>query len=347
MHRVSAVSMGSIHRAMIPPPGAWRASELGGKQALILETPSGVMHALAVLIGRLRAVPLPQITRAQAGDPLIDPWMAQVRKEVMHGRGVAIVRGPDPERYALEDYARLYWALGTHLGRGVIQSHLGDYVARVERNPELPWRGTTTDMELRPHTDFHEVMSLASIRAAASGGLSGFVSSLAVHNEILRRRPELLEPLYTGWYNVSPLERHVSEQKTPIFSCVDGAVSCFYNRVFFARPGEAPEPFPEQLAEAMSWLDSVLLQEDLLLRFMLEPGEIVFWNNFLVMHSRTAFADTDAARRLLLRLWLHAPEGRPLEPGVRERGFIVDADHARGTPVPYGEGRLLSVSDLR
>ena len=339
--------MGSIHRAIIPPPAAWRASELAGKEALTLETPPAVMQALERLLERLRGLPFAQIGRAEAGDPLIDSWMARVRAQVMHGRGLALVRGPDPARYALEDYARLYWALGTHLGAGVIQSHIGDYVARVERNPDLPWRGTTTDMELRPHTDFHEVMSLASIRAAESGGLSGFVSSLAVHNEILRRRPELLEPLYAGWYNVSPLERRVSERPTPIFCCVDGAVSCFYNRVFFARPGEAPEPFPPALAEAMTYLDALCLEEPLLLRFMLEPGELVFWNNFLVMHSRTAFSDSATARRLLLRLWLHVPDGRPLEPRVRERGFIVDADHARGTPVPYGEGRLLSVSDLR
>ncbi len=323
--------MTAIHRARIPFPEAWAAQELGGKPSLVRALGADSLRALDTLAAALRGRELSSITQRDASDPAIAEPMAGVRAEVMDGRGIAIVRGPDPARYDPEDYARLYWALGTHLGEGAVQSVFNDYVARVERNPNLPWRGTTTDMELRPHTDFHEVMSLASVSLPESGGVSGFVSSLAVHNELLRTRPELLAPLYEGWYNASPLKRRASSRKVPIFSCVAGHVSCFYNRVFYLKPEEAPEPFPAALTEAMACMDSLCVRDDLIARLVLEPGEIVFWHNFLVMHSRTAFHDSDGHRRLLLRLWLNVPGGRPMAEEVKERARIIDREHIEGS----------------
>jgi Taurine catabolism dioxygenase TauD, TfdA family len=322
--------MTEIHREAIPYPYAWTARELADKQSLVWSFGPRTLGALDALATRLRGREIRAISRDDVSDPAIAGPMARVRSEVMNGRGIAIVRGPDPARYDPDDYARVYWALGTHLGGGVVQSFFDDYVARVERNPNLAWRGTTTDMELRPHTDFHEVMSLASVSLPESGGVSGFVSSLAVHNEILRTRPDLLVPLYEGWYHVSPLDRRVSARKTPIFCCVAGAVSCFYNRVFYAKAEEVAEPFPAALTEAMAYMDELCQRERFIARFLLEPGQIVFWHNFLVMHSRTAFHDTPSRHRLLLRLWLNVPNGRPMADEVRERARIIDRDHLEG-----------------
>lgn len=328
-----------IHGEPIASPQAWTARELGGRDALVQSLDRASLRALDALALSLRGRDFPQITRRDASDPAIAEPLARVRRAVMEGPGLAVLRGPDPSRYDPQDYARLYWALGTHLGEGAVQSVFGDYVARVERNPNLPWRGTTTDMELRPHTDFHEVMSLASVSLAREGGVSGFLSSLAVHNEILRTRRELLAPLYEGWYNVSPLHRRVSARKTPIYCRVGGAVSCFYNRVFFAKPEEAPEPFAPALAQAMAHMDSLCAREDLIVRFILEPGEIVFWHNFLVMHSRTAFHDDADHRRLLLRLWLNVPDGRPMADEIKARARIIDRDHIEGRRPPEGAER--------
>ena len=327
--------MTEVFRALIPEPFAWTGASLGGKAALSREAGPAVLEALDALALRLRGRSEPQITRRDADHPAINTLMAAVREDVMNGRGVAVVAGLDPGRWDPEDFQRLYWALGTHLGQGVVQSFLGDCVARVERNPNLPWRGTTTDMELRPHTDFHEVMSLASISKAEAGGVSGFVSSLAVHNEILTSRADLLEPLYEGWFNVSVRERKASARKVPIFCCVDGKVSCFYNRVFFQEPEDAGEPMPPALVEAMALMDAIATRPGVRAEFTLEPGEVAFWHNFLVMHARTAFQDTPTQRRLLLRLWLNVPGGRPMDEEISARARIIDADHIAGRqPAP-------------
>ena len=322
--------MTNVLNVQIPQPFAWTGADLGGKAPLVREANSAVLEALDDLAIRLRGRPIGTITRQDAEHPAVDALMQAVRSEVMQGRGISVLTGLDPARWDPADYERIYWALGTHLGQGVVQSAFGDYVARVERNPDLPWRGTTTDMELRPHTDFHEVMSLASISTAPSGGVSGFVSALAVHNEILLTRPDLLPALYDGWFNVSILDRTPSVRKVPIFCCVEGKVSCFYNRVFFQPPEDAGAPIPPDLIEGMALIDEIVMRPGFRAEFTLEPGEAVFWHNFLVMHARSAFQDAADRRRLLLRLWLNVPDGRPMDPEFRERARVIDADHLAG-----------------
>ena len=51
--------------------------------------------------------------------------------ELMEGRGIVVVRGFPVERYGVEDMGILYWGLGTHFGRAVSQSRMGDRMGDV------------------------------------------------------------------------------------------------------------------------------------------------------------------------------------------------------------------------
>jgi hypothetical protein len=62
----------------------------------------------------------------------------------------------------------------------------------------------------------------------------------------------------------------------------------------------------------------------------MQPGDIVFWNNFRVLHSRTAFQNTPDRERLLLRLWMHGHESYPMARGYREIARLLDAQHGEG-----------------
>ena len=55
------------------------------------------------------------------------------------------------------------------------------------------------------------------------------------------------------------------------------------------------------------------------LRFLLEPGDMMLWHNYTNLHSRTSFEDDPASPRLLLRLWLSVPNGRPADPKFKMR----------------------------
>jgi hypothetical protein len=81
---------------------------------------------------------------------------------------------------------------------------------------------------------------------------------------------------------------------------------------------------PGNLREALAYVAETAERDDLALRFMLEPGEFVLWHNFLNLHSRTEFENDATHRRLLLRLWLNVPNGRPVVPELYERGATYD-----------------------
>ena len=59
------------------------------------------------------------------------------------------------------------------------------------------------------------------------------------------------------------------------------------------------------------------LTDELALDMSFEPCDIQLLNNHLIYHSRTDFEDyaEPERKRLLLRLWLSVPDGRPLPDG--------------------------------
>src|SRR5690606_16268931 len=214
---------------------------------------------------------------------------------IMHGRGVVLLAGLDPARYDEEQLERIYWALGTHLGNAAVQSHSGDRLGRVEQDDKDPVsRGYRSSGELVMHTDSDELIGLQCIRRAAHGGQSALVSSLAIHNAILHERPDLLEPLYEGYYLAIPEARlgsqPITEEKVPVFCYVDGKVSCMVAGSFMREAARLRgEPLPDKLAEALAYFSRTAERDDLALRFMLAPGEILLWHNFTNLHSRTEF----------------------------------------------------------
>ena len=68
----------------------------------------------------------------------------------------------------------------------------------------------------------------------------------------------------------------------------------------------------------MERFEAVSSRPDVKLEFQLEPGEIMYLNNFEVLHARTNYQDWDdvARRRLMLRLWLELDPPRPLNPDL-------------------------------
>jgi hypothetical protein len=311
-----------VHREIIEHPAAWTAAALGGKEALVLG---------------LEERHLAAFDRGQFENPALAALMDEVRAILLHGRGAVILRGITPERYTEAQFERIYWGLGAHLGAAAVQSVHGDRIGYVEtRDADPRQRGYRSLQELNMHTDSYEIVGLMSVRPAKSGGTSGLVSSLALHNELLRTRPELLAPLYEGfWYASEEAQfdaRPVSEGKVPVFSCTDGHVSCHFEigqlRAAARRLGAA---FPPDFEEAVEAFRALSVREDLALSFMLDPGEILLFQNFTHLHSRTAFENFPDRKRLLLRLWLTPPRGRPCHPSMFTRARTYERLYREAT----------------
>ncbi|MBI3709217.1 MAG: TauD/TfdA family dioxygenase [Proteobacteria bacterium] len=315
--------MADIYRKIIDDRCAWRSGALSGKEALFYRLTERHLDAVDEVLRRTRTLPCESISRQDFDHPVLNDFLSQVFDEIQHGRGAVIVDGCSPARYTEDDFTRLFWGFGTHFGAAVSQSVLGDRIGHVRNTPGMPIKRAYQSLgELTLHTDSPEIIGLMSVQKAKSGGYSQLSSALAIHNEILSKRPELLAHLYRGFpYHrrgqQQPGEPAMTPYDVPVFCLVDGLVSCRYVREFMQMSAdEMGTPMPADLVEALDFFDAVAAREDLRLHFMLEPGEIMLTSNFTVLHARTAFQDHDEPerKRHLLRLWLDVPNGRPVVP---------------------------------
>jgi len=315
--------------------GAWKAAEIGGKEGLIHRLSARHLAAFDRMVEETRDVPTLEIGRDSFRDPALDELMAAARDTVQNGHGAIVLSGLDMAGRSLEDFEKIHWYVGTHFGRAVAQSGKGDRIGHVRHVSDSKARGYQSDMELGPHTDYHEVLSLASFARASRGGLSGLSSAIAVHDEMMEHHPDLLAALYDGYYNGMPARYGVNheeaEQKVPVFSAANGEISAFTLSWFQDAANRRGEQLPDKLTEAFGVMREVAERDDIQARFMLEPGEMLFWNNRTNFHSRTRFENDPGVARLLLRLWIEVPEGgRPLHPGVTAAVEMIDRYHAQG-----------------
>jgi len=318
-------------RAKIVDPAVWTSAAIGGKPGLTRTLSAEELAAVDRFLAKVAGRAPESITADEVDDPLLVALGAEVRHQIMNGLGAIVVSGVDIARVGIDGFKAIYWAIGTQIGTGAEQSYRRDKIGLVQKEENNPTgRGYLMDVELRSHTDFHEVLSLAGVRHAASGGMSGLVSSLALHNILLEERPDLLEPLYEGYYHESA-GGVVSEDKVPVFGTVDGKTSCYYHPLFMRRAAKLlGQELPPELEEATAFMRDVAERPEVRADFMLDPGEMMFWHNFTQLHSRTAFDDTPEAKRLLLRLWINVDDGRPMPAVFNERAHWMDKAHSGG-----------------
>lgn len=337
--------MASVPHLPIAHPSAWRGSDLASSNDIhgdicIDLTPRHV----AALDRALRTVQQAGLTvndveRRHFALPEIADELAGIEHEVLHGKGIVILRGFPLANYTPEEVELMYWGLGCHFGAGESQSNLGDRVGRVEdvSGKDYNERAYRNSVELAMHTDLTDIIAMLSIRKAPRGGLSTYVSAAAVHNEILATHPEYLDPLFRGFHYhrfgaEAPGESPVTPHRVPVLSKRDGHLSVrIVPEYIWMAAEEVGEPLSDLETAALQYFDEVATRPDMRLDIMLEPGEISLINNFTVLHTRDAFYDgpTAAEKRLLLRLWLSSDYQRPVVDSLEifaRKGIGAQAD---------------------
>lgn len=320
--------MTPLYNHKIDAPSAWTTASLGGKEGLTHTLEARHLAAIDRLLASLRGKKAEQITRQDFDDPELARFLAGVWHEVVRGKCVAIIRGIDRGRYTQQDCERIFWGFATHWGRAAVQSARGDRIGYVRDEPEDPVRrGYRSARELTLHTDARPIIGLMSIEAAASGGVSLLASSSTIHNIIREERPDLMAPLYRG-YPYASTELGLTPYSVPVFSNVDGVVSCAFFESFMRNAAKKRgEPLPSDVDEAITYFARTAVREDVSIRFMLEPGEMLISNNFVVLHARTEFQNSAEKQRLLLRLWLNARDIRPFVPELLARSDEFDRSY--------------------
>jgi hypothetical protein len=242
-----------------------------------------------------------------------------------NGPGIFMIRGLPVERYTLDELRVLYWGLGKYLGTAVSQSAEGDVIGDV-RDLGIPkdsprHRGYKTNRGERFHCDTCDVAALLVLRPAMKGGVSLAASSIAIHNEIARTRPDILEVLYQPFYwSMQQMEREGEPPyyPQPIFTMHDGYFSCRFIQGHITsaqRFPDAPRLTPLQ-QEAIDLINELVAKPQFSCATNFQPGDLQLVNNHVLLHGRTTFYDYPEVerRRHLLRMWLAVPNSRPLSP---------------------------------
>ncbi len=319
-------------------PCAWRGPEIDyraeGLHILSNVDLAEIERALAHLKS-LGPVDFGEIGPTEFPLERVGAFMRGLRETLRYGRGFALVRGLPRERYSADDMARIYFGLGCYLGEPIHQSYQGELlghvidVSDIEKTPRAYHHGGQIEM----HTDSCDVIGLMCLRSSREGGASRISSSIAVHNEIVRTRPDLAEALYRGFfYRRMDLDGKfgtgmvTSPHRIAAYARSGDEVSCYflagYARRAAARGDAQLSPLErEALAEVERLAGSAAFYLDM----QFADGDIQFLNNRVTFHGRTDYVDPPLFedRRHLLRLWLKVPTWPPLPPS---QVFHTDED---------------------
>jgi hypothetical protein len=298
---------------------SWRI-ELDEQQRAAIATAARDAARQGLTIEAMTAARFPLGSMAEA----IGAWSRMLET----GRGFLLLRGFPVDLLDEHETELAYVGLGCHLGTPVGQNAQGELLTHI-RDERLPaTAGKVRRYRTRERQDFHtdaaDVIGLLCLHRARRGGESKLVSSWALYNELLARRPDLLDALAQpmgwdrqgdvpagepAWFTLAPLSE------------IDGVPRLFYVGWYIRDSQEhpdAPRLTTAQL-EAMELVEMLANDPTFHVEMDFEPGDVQFLNNGRILHAREAYEDDPDPdrRRHLLRLWLAAHRFASLEDALR------------------------------
>ena len=271
-----------------------------------------------------------EFAREQFHAPGFSALLDDVQRELIEGRGCALLRGLDVSRYDLRALHTLYWGIAVHLGVPISQNARGELIAHVtDSGREYASdnvRGYTTNDALKPHCDGCDVVGLLCAQTGAQGGESVLASSITIFNIMLTEYPHLLPHLAAGFHfdlrgqGATGDPDEVTHHKVPVFSVAGGLLSARYNaKTIIDGQRKAGDALTGERLSAVQCVGEIALRDDVRYDMAFERGDIQLLNNHTVLHARNAFIDAGQHKRDLLRLWLNWREPWPLAPALANR----------------------------
>jgi len=336
-----------IEPSPLPPgpiggPAAWKGPEIDKRRdEWIYEFTADDLAELdaAIRVHFSEGRQMGDISSATFMLPMLAKKLAGLLEQVQHGRGFVMLRGFPVSKYSTAESAVAYLGIGAYFGKFRSQNakgHLLGHVCDLGLDIRKPTtRYYQTNRELEYHTDSCDIVALLCLKTSKSGGESRLVSSVTLHDEMYRRRPDLWKLLF----NPFPTDRRGEVPPgmlpwfdLPVFNWHKGEFSTIfagqYIRSAQANFSEARRLSKEE-HEALDYLDTLSNDPELNLTMEFRPGDMQFVHNHQILHSRTDFEDWPELekRRHLLRLWLAPRVARELPPAYAQRyGSIEPGD---------------------
>ncbi|MGW2376174.1 TauD/TfdA family dioxygenase [Kitasatospora sp. NPDC001683] len=272
----------------IEAPTAWNGHELSEADWLI-PLPPACSRALG--------------GRREHAAPALAELATRVTQRVRNGRGFVVLRGLPVDGRTDQECAAMCRRLAASLGTPR-PADPGGLITVVD-NAGLG----KTNLALTPHTDRTpaphppKLLGLLAVRPAAQGGETLLASGHTVHNRLLTEDPWALPRLHRDFH----FGRGAGfDRLRPVFQRDGAELRVHYNRRGIERAQhEAGVPLTSAERTALDAVDRILSDPRTLLRIPLRPGDLLWLDNTVVLHGRTAFTDPPdpSAHRCLVRVW--------------------------------------------
>ncbi|MGH7384506.1 MAG: TauD/TfdA family dioxygenase [Candidatus Rokuibacteriota bacterium] len=258
--------------------------------------------------------------------------MAAVRAKLETDTGLAVVDRFPVERYRPAENLAIGWLLASMLGQVVAQKANGTRLYDVRDSGQALGYGvrrSVTNLGQPFHTDggwlwkAPAFVGLFCLESAVEGGLSRFVSLVTAHNELRRRRPDLLARLYRPFHwdrqgEHAPDAPRVSRR--PVYEYERGTLAARYYEDYVVNGSRmAGADLDDEGRQALEAMREIVDDPANWIEFRIEKGQLQYLNNRQFAHSRTAFRDGGPGPgRHMLRLWNRDEgtwhlEGRPVD----------------------------------
>ena len=307
-------------------PMAWRRDSFPAAADFSIELTArdrvDIVAAIRKIRDAGRVVPAHALGKADFSFVDLGARLEQAAAEVREGRGFALLRGLPLDGLSLEEFVAAVWGVGIHFGHALSQNAQGELIGHVidATAEDATPRMYRSNLELRLHTDVTAMIALACWHKSAAGGASFLASAVTIHDEIRRRAPHLLEPLYRGFHyhrlgEEGPGEETTTPYRMPVFAVRSGQLSCRYQRAGIAAGHrERGVQLTDLELAALDLFDEVARASENRIAFHLERGDMLVLNNYVVLHARTKFTEhpEPERRRHLVRLWLDAERFRDI-----------------------------------
>jgi Taurine catabolism dioxygenase TauD, TfdA family len=333
--------------ARIAGPAAWHGPEMTKRgewlEALSpreIEEIDDATRALAA-----RDIDLSKIRKEDFPLPTFAPRLARILRDVLEGRGFALLRGLRIGQYDIRQSAIAFLGLGSHMGSARSQNAKGHILGHVRdlglSSDDPNVRIYQTHERQTYHTDSSDVVALLCLKTAKSGGLSSLVSSVTIYNEMRKRAPDLVRLLFEPIETDRRGEVGVGQKpyfRIPVFNWHAGLLSAIYQRQYIESARRFPDvsPLTAHQIEVLDLFDALANDPALGMHMEFRPGDVQLVHNHTLLHDRTGFEDwaEPERKRHLLRLWLTPVGARALPPVFAERFGAVTPGERGGVVVP-------------
>ena len=297
---------------------AWKGPEVAASSDWIYRLTEDDVAEIDTALAHVKSkrMALSQFGRSDFPLPTLSKTLAGILTELETGRGFKLIRGIPVMRYSEEDATLVYWGLMSYFGESMAQNMMGELISHVRAiegdwNQDFNIRGYQTTVHLPFHCDKADLVGLMCLQTSKAGGTSCISSAVAIHNQILRTRPDLLAALYEEFYIDHRGEEFEGDPPyyiSPVFAIHKGQ---FFSR-FGSKYVESAQRFPEvprmtpTQTEGLAMFGDLAMSDEFRLDMEFERGDIQLLNNHYIVHSRTDYEDWPELdrRRHLLRMIL-------------------------------------------